>query len=41
MEQKLNIEIKENVSAYVAANAVAWIEDICNWLLSQPRPPAI
>ncbi len=38
MGSKLNIKIKENVSANVAANAEAWIEDICNWLLAQPRP---
>jgi hypothetical protein len=40
-KQQLDIAIDDGVPDEVATHAVAWVEDIVNWLLSQPRPADI
>ncbi len=37
-KQNLQIDIADGVPDEIATHAVAWIEDIINWLLSQPVP---
>ena len=36
-KQELNITIDPQCPDEIKANGIAWVEDACNWLLSQPR----
>jgi len=36
-KQELNITIDPECPDEIKANGIAWVEDACNWLLSQPR----
>ncbi|MDA7886684.1 hypothetical protein N9B10_07340 [Pirellulales bacterium] len=38
-KQELNITIDPECPDEIKANGIAWVEDACNWLLSQPRTP--
>ena len=39
MTEQLNITIDDECPDEIKANGIAWVEDACNWLLSQPRTP--
>jgi hypothetical protein len=38
-KQELNITIDPECPDEIKANGIAWVEDACNWLLSQARTP--
>ena len=37
MKETLNITIDESCPDEIKVNAIAWVEDVCTWLLSNPR----
>ena len=37
MKEQLNITIDDECPDEIKANGIAWVEDACNWLLSQPQ----
>ena len=37
MKEKLNITIDDECPDEIKANGIEWVEDVCTWLLSNPR----